>query len=83
MADEKDKPGRAVSKMQLQDMDIEIVHRSIGLHTDADALSRNPVEPPDGVDDIPTFTLATINQRAIFAAQRASSWWDEIIDRLQ
>ncbi len=69
--------------LQLQDMDIEIVHRSGRLHTDADALSRNPVEPPEGVDDIPTLTLAPINQRAIFTEQRASSWWKEIIDQLQ
>lgn len=65
--------------LQLQDLDLEIVHRSGHLHLDADALSRNPVAPPEDTPEIPLLSLQTVDKESIKAEQEMSGWWRPII----
>lgn len=69
--------------LQLQDLDIEIVHRSGRLHSDADALSRNPIDPPENVSEIPLLSIQTIQKENIQSEQEASSWWRSILIALR
>ncbi|KZS07756.1 Uncharacterized protein APZ42_028454 [Daphnia magna] len=62
-----------------QDLDLEIVHRSGHLHLDADALSRNPVAPPEDTPEIPLLSLQTVDKESIKAEQEMSGWWRPII----
>jgi hypothetical protein len=58
----KDLSGRLTRwSRQLQDLDIEIIHRSGRLHSDADALSRSPVDPPESEEEILTMSLFTLS----------------------
>ena len=82
----KDLAGRLARwSLLLQDLDIEIVHKSGKLHQDADALSRHPVDPPGQEEEIPmlSFQSITSNFPTIGAAQRESSWWSQIIAGLE
>ncbi|KZS10174.1 Uncharacterized protein APZ42_025415 [Daphnia magna] len=65
--------------LQLQDLDLEIVHRSGCLHSRADALSRNRVAPPEDTPEIPLLSLQTIDKESIKAEQEMSGWWRPII----
>jgi hypothetical protein len=64
--------------LQLQDLDFEIVHRSGEIHHDADALSRQPVEPPKEEQNIPMLLLLTSPLTEIAQAQKPSNWWGSI-----
>lgn len=70
--------------LQLQDLDIEIIHRSGRLHSDADTLSRYPTTPPKPETDIPMFNFlslpANINMKSL---QMESSWYKALIFLLQ
>ncbi len=68
--------------LQLQDLDLEIVFRSGKLHHDADALSRNPVEPPEPEWDMPMLFLSVNSRTDIARAQRDSKWWGPICSGL-
>lgn len=69
--------------LQLQDLDLEIVHRSGRLHSDADVLSRNPVGPPDQSPDIPLLTVRLVDKGTIQMEQNKSDKWRSIILGLQ
>ena len=59
----KDLAGRLARwSLQFQDLDIEIVYRSKKLHSDANVLSRNPVDHPEPIDEIPTLMLLTTDK---------------------
>ncbi|KAI9555973.1 pol polyprotein [Daphnia sinensis] len=80
----RDLAGRLVRwSLQLQDLDLEIVHRSGRLHSDADALSRNPVSPPEDTPEIPLLSLQTIDKRSVKIEQETSNWWSPIIAGLK
>lgn len=72
--------------LQLQDLDIDIVHRSGRLHSDADGLSRAPMGAPEEEEEIPLLTNfpATIPKKIDIALeQQRSSWWEKIIGGLK
>lgn len=72
--------------LQLQDWDIEIVHRSGRLHSDADVLSRHPVGPPENETDsgVLFFTcVSPIPDQGLVDSQRRSTWWQGIIAGLE
>ena len=64
--------------LQLQDMDLEIVHRSGKLHHDADALSRQPTAPPEEETSIPMLLLPSLPNCDVAQAQQLSAWWGPI-----
>jgi hypothetical protein len=64
--------------LQLQDLDLEIVHRSGKSHHDADALSRQPVEPSEKENDIPMLLSLPLPSIDIAQAQKDSKWWGPI-----
>ena len=64
--------------LQLQDLDLEIVHRSGKLHSDADALSRQPVDLPEQEQDIPMLLLPSFPCSALILAQQETSWCNSI-----
>ncbi|KZS04596.1 Uncharacterized protein APZ42_032415 [Daphnia magna] len=66
----------------LQGLDIEIVHRRERLHTDAEAFSRYSVDPPEALDDIPTFAVMTVSQDEIRLAQQTTPRVNEIISEI-
>jgi len=67
--------------LQLQDLDIEIVHRSGRLHSDADGLSRAPTGSPEEEEEIPLLNNFPVMAGAIDigSAQRQSTWWEGIL----
>ena len=69
--------------LQLQDLDIEIVHRSGRLHFDADVLSRNPIGQPESVPEIPMLSIQLIERETIQIEQEKSDWWKSIITALK
>ena len=70
--------------LALQGIDIEIVHRSGRLHADADALSRDPVSPPEQEGEIPMLFLSTAqNLSNVGVSQLESGWCRIIIDNLR
>lgn len=72
--------------LQLQDLDITIVHRSGRLHSDADVLSCHPIDPPEPeTDPIMLFStsLAQAPGQDLADGQKSSSWWREIIAGLE
>ena len=69
--------------LQLQDLDIDIVHRSGRLHSDADVLSRNPVGPPEEPSEIPLLSLHILEKFDVQSAQEESNWWKPIILALE
>ena len=69
--------------LKLQDVDIEIVHRSGRLHRDADALSRHPVDPPECESEIPFFLVQNADETSIQSGQRQSGWWAPIFKALE
>ena len=69
--------------LKLQDVDIEIVHRSGRLHRDADALSRHPVDPPECESEIPFFLVQNTDETSIQSGQRQSGWWAPIFKALE
>ena len=81
----KDLAGRLARwSLQLQDLDIEIVYRSGKLHSDADVLSRNPVDRPEPTDEIPTLMLLTTNDEGNFKRDQENSlWWKPILQGLR
>nr|CAH0098669.1 unnamed protein product [Daphnia galeata] len=64
--------------LQLQDLDLEIVHRSGKLHHDADALSRQPTGPPEEEPGIPMLLLPSPPSCDVAQAQQLSAWWGPI-----
>ncbi len=60
--------------LTLQDLDLEIVYKSGRLHHDADALSRYPVDQPDGEEEFPMLLAVEVNRSDIMVAQRNSKW---------
>ncbi len=85
LADEKkDLSGRLARwSLQLQELDIEIFHRSGKLHSDADVLSRNPVDQPGTMEDIPTLMILSTDVNRIKNGQKTSGWWKPILERLR
>ena len=67
----------------MQDLDIDIVHRSGRLHSDADVLSRNPVGPPEEPSEIPLLSLHILEKFDVQSAQEESNWWKPIILALE
>jgi len=67
--------------LQLQDLDIEIVHRSGRLHSDADGLSRAPTGCPEEEKEIPLLNNFPVISGVIDigSAQRQSTWWEVIL----
>jgi hypothetical protein len=68
--------------LQLQDLDIDIVHRSGRLHSDADSLSRAPIGKPEEEEEIPllaTVPVAPGEKIDMGSAQRQSAWWRKIL----
>lgn len=61
--------------LQLQELYLEIIHRSGQLHTDADVLSRNPVRSTEPETEIPMFSfdynLSDSNQKLLVAHERS------------
>lgn len=79
----KDLSGRLARwSLQLQELDIEIFHRSGKLHSDADVLSRNPVDQPGTMEDIPTLMILSTDADRIKNGQKTSRWWRPILERL-
>ncbi len=69
--------------LQLQDLDIEIIHRSGRLHSDADTLSRYPTGPPEPEADIPMLFLQPTTDVNLRKLQMESDWCKPIILGLQ
>ncbi|KAI9552214.1 pol polyprotein [Daphnia sinensis] len=74
--------------LQLQDLDIEVVYKSGRLHTDADALSRHPIEPPEPEPGIPMLlcdppSLTFPDSPDIPSLQQECIWWQHIIQGLK
>ena len=68
--------------LQLQDLNIDIVHRSGRLHSDADSLSRAPIGKPEEEEEIPllaTVPVAPGEKIDMGSAQRQSAWWKKIL----
>ena len=64
--------------LQLQDMDLEIVHRSGKLHHDADAFSRQQTALPEEETSIPMLLLPSLPNCDVAQAQQLSAWWGPI-----
>jgi hypothetical protein len=72
--------------LQLQDLDIDIVHRSGRLHSDADSLSRAPIGKPEEEEEIPllaTVPAAPGEKIDMGSAQRQSAWWKKILQGME
>ena len=68
--------------LQLQDLDIDIVHRSGRLHSDADSLSRAPIGKPEEEEEIPLLATVPVppgEKIDMGSAQRQSAWWKKIL----
>lgn len=71
--------------LQLQDLDITIVHRSGRLHSDADALSRHPTGPSEEEDEFPMLfaNLHSQTNPDIRSAQESTAWCQTIMSGLR
>ena len=67
--------------IMMQEMDYEIVHKSGRKHLDADALSRSPIEPPTGCEEMDT--LLSIDLNDIRKEQLNEPYLKSIIDYLE
>lgn len=64
-------------------MNIEVVFKSGRLHSDADGLSRNPVDCPEPTEEIPTLTILANSEIKIGEEQENSRWWGPVIRKLR
>lgn len=85
--EEKDLAGRLARwSLQIQEYNIEIVHRSGRLHLDADALSRCPVGGAEAVVDLPMLWVdfpEGVETSDLRATQLETPWLVKIMDGLK